>query len=585
MLLKIMLLIAIISAILVSCSELGRAKPLPRASATPLNIDPSLDCSLKELAWEFAKKLLPQQGDFQSSYDALQLQDCSIPLPVDKASRSRNQQRCNDDQIVYVDAVNGDDNNPGTLSKPLRSLLAAVKQLRSARAVTTTRATIYLQPGTFYLTDTITLGPVDSNLVIVSYTDEEAVISGGQRYELGGLWKEVVNEMGPIFPGVNAIYDSGVQPGESNNKAQYYGKVGSPSECQQACQAQSCFAYTYHDNTTGAYSQMCYFRADGLWVTTSQGGHYSGKRLSIFVADLTSQNPIPFNSLFINGRRAVRARYPDGNPETMGLHTNPTGYVSEAVRYIPRPPPPPATEIHISSPLRSDTHFPEFQVGIGGPVEVFDPPVSYWGTAYPSGGGGATFETIIGLEYSPNEWFANTSWSNPKTGVVHMFHCGHWGNWQFQIESRDMEHNLITWSYGGFQEARGCYYGAEWYVENIFELLDAPGEWFFDEATNLLYMYPNGSLPSEGIGTVLDELIKIVGTKDTPVINIGFGGVTFAHTATTFLQPYEVPSGGDWAIQEVMVYFSVTIFETPLLKAMSLSSLETVPLLLSAVSG
>ena len=33
-----------------------------------------------------------------------------------------------------------------------------------------------------------------------------------------------------------------------------------------------------------------------------------------------------------------------------------------------------------------------------------------------------------------------------------------------------------------------------------FELLNAPGEWFFDEATNLLYMYPNGSLPSEGIG-------------------------------------------------------------------------------------
>ena len=545
----------LLAAILVVCNvvHVGRSEPLPRASATPLNIDPSLDCSLKELAWQFARKLLPQQGEFRSAFDALQLQDCGVPLPETKARPFQNQHQqqravnSNPDSL-YVDAVNGSDSNPGTLSQPLQSLFAAVMLLRSFRPVTTKLVTIYLLPGTYYLTNTITLGPEDSNLVIVSYADEEAVISGGKLYNLDGLWKQYVNEMGPIYPGVNAIYDSGVLPGESNYKAQYYGKVGSPGECQQACEAQSCFAYTYHDNTTGAYSQMCYFRADGLWVPTSQSGHYSGKRLTIYVADLTNQNPTPFNSFFINGRRAVRARYPDGNPETMGLHTNPTGYVSGAVRYIPRPPPPPATEIHIESPVRSGTHFPTFQVGIGGPVEVFDPPVSYWGTANPAGGGGATFQTIIGLEYSPDEWFANTTWSNPKTGVVHMFHCGHWANWQFQIEDRNMEQNLISWSYGGFQEARGCRSGAEWYIENIFEQLDAPGEWFFDEVNNLLYLYPNGSLPSDGIGTVLDELIRIVGTQDTPVTNITIVNVTFAHTATTFLEPYEVPSGGDWAI-------------------------------------
>eukprot|EP00731_Ephydatia_muelleri_P028718 Em0020g362a len=545
----------LLAAILVVCNvvHVGRSEPLPRASATPLNIDPSLDCSLKELAWQFARKLLPQQGEFRSAFDALQLQDCGVPLPETKARPFQNQHQqqravSSAPDSLYVDAVNGSDSNPGTLSQPLQSLFAAVMLLRSFRPVTTKLVTIYLLPGTYYLTNTITLGPEDSNLVIVSYADEEAVISGGKLYNLDGLWKQYVNEMGPIYPGVNAIYDSGVLPGESNYKAQYYGKVGSPGECQQACEAQSCFAYTYHDNTTGAYSQMCYFRADGLWVPTSQSGHYSGKRLTIYVADLTNQNPTPFNSFFINGRRAVRARYPDGNPETTGLHTNPTGYVSRAVRYIPRPPPPPATEIRIESPVRSGTHFPTFQVGIGGPVEVFDPPVSYWGTANPAGGGGATFQTLIGLEYSPDEWFANTTWSNPKTGVVHMFHCGHWANWQFQIEDRNMEQNLISWSYGGFQEARGCGSGAEWYIENIFEQLDAPGEWFFDEVNNLLYLYPNGSLPSAGIGTVLDELIRIVGTQDVPVINVTIVNVTFAHTATTFLEPYEVPSGGDWAI-------------------------------------
>ena len=33
---------------------------LPRASARPFNVDPELDCAVKELAWEYAKKLLPQ---------------------------------------------------------------------------------------------------------------------------------------------------------------------------------------------------------------------------------------------------------------------------------------------------------------------------------------------------------------------------------------------------------------------------------------------------------------------------------------------------------------------------------------------
>jgi hypothetical protein len=33
---------------------------LPRGFPRPLNVDPELDCAVKELAWEYAKKLLPQ---------------------------------------------------------------------------------------------------------------------------------------------------------------------------------------------------------------------------------------------------------------------------------------------------------------------------------------------------------------------------------------------------------------------------------------------------------------------------------------------------------------------------------------------
>lgn len=34
--------------------------PLPMGSARPQNMDAGIDCDIKELAWEYAKKLLPQ---------------------------------------------------------------------------------------------------------------------------------------------------------------------------------------------------------------------------------------------------------------------------------------------------------------------------------------------------------------------------------------------------------------------------------------------------------------------------------------------------------------------------------------------
>ena len=262
--------------------------------------------------------------------------------------------------------------------------------------------------------------------------------------------------------------------------------------------------------------------------------------VNIMVADLSSQNPSSFTTLFLNGRRAVRARYPDGNPETMGLHTNPTGYVSSAVSWLP-----PATEqgafaIDVDSPQRNGTHFPQFRIDYGGPASVFDPHESFWG-------GG--FKTPAGLVYSPNEGFASRTWKNPKTGIVHAFHCGHWGNWLFQMDDREEGNKTIKWSRGGFQEARGCAKGAEWFVENIFEELDSPGEWFYNETEMKLYLYPNETdAPTSGVGTMLQRLFNIQGSMDRPVYNITLMNITFTQTEPTFLSSYEVPSGGDWSI-------------------------------------
>lgn len=510
--------------------------------------DPSIDCPLRNLAWEYAQKLFPQRGSFPEVYDGLQLAPlCNISLARQKSVPSKLHVYKVDTTTfnVFVDSRSGNDDNPGTLDKPLKTLGKAVDVYEYMGAGK--GGFIYLREGTYFLSSKIDLGPEHSFLTISGYKDEKAVVSGGQQYKF--KWLGYRDEMGPLLKDTNCMADSEVKPGESNTFLKYYGNVSTAVECQNACYKNvTCFAFIYHDGSTKEFTNMCYFRSDGLCPYAYQIGCTSGKYINIMVTDLSNQKPNNFTSLFIDGRRAVRARYPDGNPETMGLHTQPTGYVSKAESWLPPVVYEPALEIHIASPERNHTHFPQFQIGIGGPVSNFNPPESYWGTAHPSGGGGRTYVVPSGLQYSSTEVFANRTWKTPETGVVHAFHCSHWGNWMFALKERDYEQRYLKWTYGGFQEARGCKTGQEWYVENIFEELDSPNEWYLDYTEMKLYYYPNGSLPSSGIATSLDQLMTIRGTQLNPVYNITLTNLTFAHTATTFLSTYEVPSGGDWAV-------------------------------------
>ncbi|MGC6431385.1 MAG: T9SS type A sorting domain-containing protein [Jejuia sp.] len=73
------------------------------------------------------------------------------------------------------------------------------------------------------------------------------------------------------------------------------------------------------------------------------------------------------------------------------------------------------------------------------------------------------------------------------------------------------------------------------YFENAIELLDEPGEWFYDPEMRELYYYPKSD---EDINTlefilpILDRLISVYSPKDqgNKVSNINFEGLTLAHT-------------------------------------------------------
>jgi len=76
------------------------------------------------------------------------------------------------------------------------------------------------------------------------------------------------------------------------------------------------------------------------------------------------------------------------------------------------------------------------------------------------------------------------------------------------------------------------------WMENAYELLDSPGEWYLNKTTSLLYYIPRSGedmTTAEIIVPVVETLIKMEGTLDSPVHNLQLQGLTFSYA--TWLAP------------------------------------------------
>ena len=78
------------------------------------------------------------------------------------------------------------------------------------------------------------------------------------------------------------------------------------------------------------------------------------------------------------------------------------------------------------------------------------------------------------------------------------------------------------------------------YLTNAKELLDKPGEWYHDVRKHKLYYMPRENDRNEAyeaVVPVLETLVEVIGTAEHPVRNITIKGVTFSHT--TWMRPSE----------------------------------------------
>jgi len=139
-------------------------------------------------------------------------------------------------------------------------------------------------------------------------------------------------------------------------------------------------------------------------------------------------------------------------------------------------------------------------------------------------------------------------WSDPRGGFIHAMHAHEWGDFHYRITGKNAA-NEVAYEGGWQNNRRMGMHKTYRMVENVFEELDAPGEWFHDGKANVLYFCPPKDLDL-GKAVVeavrLRHLVEFRGEQDRPVRFIRLEGLTFRHAARTFMENKEPLLRSDW---------------------------------------
>lgn len=141
-------------------------------------------------------------------------------------------------------------------------------------------------------------------------------------------------------------------------------------------------------------------------------------------------------------------------------------------------------------------------------------------------------------------------WKDPAGGYVHALHAHEWGGFHYRISGLKPDGSLEL--DGGWQNNRPAPMHPQYrFVENIFEELDAPGEWFLDRSKNELYYYPAKDLRLPEASIVVAALknsIVLKGTAGKPLRHVRLEGLNFLHNERSFMETREPLVRSDWTI-------------------------------------
>ena len=199
-----------------------------------------------------------------------------------------------------------------------------------------------------------------------------------------------------------------------------------------------------------------------------------------------------FRQLFVNGKRAVRARTPNADDKT------PWWVIKTSTATRESPPP-------------SDVPIP---VTLTGPIKAYNNP------------------TDVELVYVRNNeegrkrlGAINTTDQTLTLAPPH--------RWNSRVFTND-------WSLSLPAAGKACY------LENALEMLDQPGEWYLDRNTGVLSYWPRDGedlTRDEVVAPLLQKtMLAVIGTPERPVLNVHFKGIHVEHV------DWPVPAWGYMAL-------------------------------------
>ncbi|WP_168735576.1 chitobiase/beta-hexosaminidase C-terminal domain-containing protein [Cohnella fermenti] len=132
-------------------------------------------------------------------------------------------------------------------------------------------------------------------------------------------------------------------------------------------------------------------------------------------------------------------------------------------------------------------------------------------------------------------WTDMAGWANPDD--IEFVYKERWTAPRFSVDQITASGSTATivmdqpgWAYGLAKGSTAP--TVPWYIENAYELLDSPGEWYLDKSAGYFYYKPRAGENMATVSVVaptLTELVTIEGDSiDEPVHDMAFEGLTFA---------------------------------------------------------
>ena len=509
------------------------------------DIHNSTDCHGRLLAYQYGLSILPARAPQLEAFDALNLETtCGITRPtgLTPAVPAVPAHGASRELSFHVHPSDGDDeHNDGSFGAPFQTINRALLATRTIPR-RSAPAAIVLKEGIHYLNKTIEVLDTDSGLTITAAEGAEGkvVVSGGVLLE--PKWTKSTR---PIKNASLNVWVTSVPASITEIRG-----LQTLAPHRRVVRAREPNADT--DGSQGAeLCTRCFHGRVKRWhQNTACVGH--AKTVYIDLRDCDNNHKLP------NGQPC---KNDSAMWNTYNTYSNGHGGCCAAW---------PGDH----SPYGPMGNYFCGNSSAGGWVGYNDP--------RPNKSVGLSAQLPYGFDYDPEDT-ANagdflSSMKDPAGAIMHVHRAQGWYVNMFEIASIDAAASSVkykTWTdadgfdhpVGGWQGGRGWQVGNSteftipdsdylsaggWMIENIWEALDTVNEWFFDPKESKLYMIPNGTgtgaPTADFVAVQLETLISINGTMAKPVKDITVQGITFRDAADITMEPWGVPSGGDWGL-------------------------------------